>query len=207
MRCNNKYIYYLYLFNLNYICCNVQYIICLYDFIFIVVMYLFFKSFLKFTTLMILFLFTFLLAKFEYFSLSYFERNFNRKLYQMWRFQIQWVDVWKKKKKSWLLTYNWVELVSEMRCVWNWNASPGALYLQDAFLMDSNKVQSLIDEVVAQGLEQTFHQRHAESVNPGPAGRVLGLTRKALREREPRHDGAHHTGMWSLTNQWNVNAV
>lgn len=46
--------------------------------------------------------------------------------------------------------------------------------------MDSNKVQRLIDEVVAQSLEQTFHQRHAEAVDTWPAGRVLGLSGETL---------------------------
>lgn len=47
--------------------------------------------------------------------------------------------------------------------------------LQNAFLMNSDEVQGVVDEVVAQRLEQTLHQRHAQAVHAGPARRVLGL--------------------------------
>lgn len=53
-------------------------------------------------------------------------------------------------------------------------------YLQYAFLMYSDKVQRFVDEVVAQRLQQTLHQRHAEPVDPRPAGGVLGLPGETL---------------------------
>lgn len=46
--------------------------------------------------------------------------------------------------------------------------------------MNTHKVQGLVDEVVAQRLEQTLHQGHAEAVNSRPAGGVLGLSGEAL---------------------------
>lgn len=52
--------------------------------------------------------------------------------------------------------------------------------------MNPHKVQGLVDEVVAQRLEQTLHQRHAEAVNPWPAGRVLRLSGEALLKEDSR---------------------
>lgn len=46
--------------------------------------------------------------------------------------------------------------------------------------MNPHEVQGLVDEVVAQRLEQTLHQGHAEAVNSWPAGGVLGLSGEAL---------------------------
>lgn len=57
-------------------------------------------------------------------------------------------------------------------------------YLQDSLLVNPHKVQGLVDEVVAQRLEQTLHQRHAEAVNSWPAGGVLGLPGEALLREE-----------------------
>lgn len=50
--------------------------------------------------------------------------------------------------------------------------------------MNPHKVQGLVDEVVAQRLEQTLHQRHTEAVNSWPAGGVLGLSGEALLKEE-----------------------
>lgn len=61
-------------------------------------------------------------------------------------------------------------------------------YLQYAFLMHSHKVQGLVDEVVAQRLEQALHQRHAEAVHSRPAGGVLGLSGETLlKDKEIRY--------------------
>lgn len=46
--------------------------------------------------------------------------------------------------------------------------------------MNSNKVQGFINEVVAQRLEKTLHQRHAEAVNARPTGHILRLPGEAL---------------------------
>lgn len=62
-------------------------------------------------------------------------------------------------------------------------ASP-TLYLEDALLVHAHKVQRFVDEVVAKRLEQTLHQRHAQTVHSWPAGRILGLSGEILpRER------------------------
>lgn len=50
--------------------------------------------------------------------------------------------------------------------------------------MNAHKVEGLVDEVVAQRLEQTLHQGHAQAVNSWPAGRVLGLSGEALLKEE-----------------------
>ena len=55
--------------------------------------------------------------------------------------------------------------------------------------MNPNKVQSLVDEVVAQRLQKALHQRHAEAVDSGPAGGVLRLAGEAL-HTEDRVSGA-----------------
>lgn len=57
-------------------------------------------------------------------------------------------------------------------------------HLQDSLLVNAYKVQGLVDEVIAQCLEQTLHQRHAEAVNSWPAGGVLGLSGEALLREE-----------------------
>lgn len=56
-------------------------------------------------------------------------------------------------------------------------------HLQDAFLMNSNKIERLVDEVVAQRLEQTLHQRQTEPIHTGPGGGVYRLTGERLREK------------------------
>lgn len=53
-------------------------------------------------------------------------------------------------------------------------------YLKDALLVHADKVQGFVDEAVAQRLEQTLHQRHAEAVDPRPARCILGLTGETL---------------------------
>jgi hypothetical protein len=53
-------------------------------------------------------------------------------------------------------------------------------HLQYAFLVHSDKVEGLVDEVVAQRLEQDLHEGHREAVHPRPAGSILGLTGETL---------------------------
>lgn len=50
--------------------------------------------------------------------------------------------------------------------------------------MNAHKVEGLVDEVVAQRLEQALHQGHAQAVNSWPAGGVLGLPGEALLREE-----------------------
>lgn len=62
-------------------------------------------------------------------------------------------------------------------------------YLQDALLVHAHKVERLINEVVTESFQETFHQRQTQSVHTWPAGGVLRLTHKRLRERERERAG------------------
>lgn len=55
-------------------------------------------------------------------------------------------------------------------------------------MVNSDKVECLVDEVVAQRLEQTLHQRQTKPIHTGPGGGVYGLTGERLREREKERE-------------------
>lgn len=54
--------------------------------------------------------------------------------------------------------------------------------------MNAHKVEGLVNEVVAQRLEQTLHQGHAQAVNSWPAGGVLGLSGEALLKEDKEEE-------------------
>lgn len=64
-------------------------------------------------------------------------------------------------------------------------------HLEDALLMNSNKVECLVDEVIAQCLEQTLHQRQTEPIHTGPGGGVDRLTGESLRQENQKGRKKH----------------
>ena len=66
--------------------------------------------------------------------------------------------------------------------------------------MNAHEVQGLVDEVVAQRLQQALHQRHAEAVHSRPAGGVLRLAGETLHKEDRgclglRMENTHRIGL------------